>query len=77
MWRIYEKRGTKTKQEPRTKSRLAADMIAVLATWVVDRKIMVVADSAYIGKHLLKDRPAQVELPALAVFLAFGQRRRV
>jgi hypothetical protein len=61
MWRIYEKRGTQTKQQHRTKSRLAADMIALLATWVVDRKITVVADSAYIGKHLLKDRPAQVE----------------
>jgi hypothetical protein len=61
LWRVYEKRGIKTKQEHRTKSRLAADMIATLATWVVDRKIMVVADSAYIGKLLLKDRPACVD----------------
>jgi hypothetical protein len=50
MWRVYEKRGTKTKQEHRTKSRLAAEMVALLATWVGDRQIMVVADSAYIGK---------------------------
>ena len=61
MWRVYEKRGTKTKQEHRTKSRLAAEMVALLATWVGDRQIMVVADSAYIGKHLLKDRPARVD----------------
>lgn len=61
LWRVYEKRGTKTKQEHRTKSQLAAEMIALLATWVVGRQIMVIADSAYIGKHLLKDRPANVE----------------
>lgn len=61
MWRVYEKRGTKTKKEHRTKNQLAAEMVAVLATWVSGRQIMVVADSAYISKHLLKDRPAHVD----------------
>lgn len=61
MWRVYEKRGSQTKQEHRTKSRLAAEMITVLAGWAAGRQIMVVADSAYIGKHLFKDRPANVD----------------
>jgi hypothetical protein len=62
LWRVYEKRGTKSKAEHRTKSQLAATMIALLATWFPQRQFMVVADSAYIGKHLLRHRPANVEM---------------
>jgi DDE superfamily endonuclease len=61
LWRIYEKRGTKTKAEHRTKVQLAADMIRQLAEWLPGREILVLADSAYIGKGLLKDRPANVD----------------
>jgi hypothetical protein len=61
MWRLYEKQGTKSKQEHRTKSQLAAEMIAVFARWFPQRQIRVVADSAYIGKHLLKNRPGNVQ----------------
>jgi DDE superfamily endonuclease len=61
LWRIYEKRGTKPKKEHRTKSQLAAEMVRVLAGWLPERQILVVGDSAYIGKHLLKERPANVE----------------
>jgi hypothetical protein len=61
LWRVYEKRGTKSKQEHRTKSRLAAEMIAVVAGWLPQRRFLVVADSAYIGKHLLRQRPTNVE----------------
>ncbi len=61
MWRVYEKRGTKSKKEHRTKSLLAAEMIAAVAAWFPERRLLVVADSAYIGKPLLKQRPANVE----------------
>jgi len=61
LWRVYEKQGSKLKAEHRTKNHLAAEMVAVLAGWLPERKILVVADSAYIGKHLLRQRPANVE----------------
>jgi hypothetical protein len=61
LWRVYEKQGTKSKQEHRTKTKLAAEMVAVLANWLPERKIMVIADSAYMGKHLLRERPANVD----------------
>ena len=61
LWRIYEKQGSKSKQEHRTKSQLAAEMVAVLAGWFPQRKILVIGDSAYMGKHLLRQRPANVD----------------
>jgi hypothetical protein len=61
-WRVYEKRGTKTKQEHLTKCQLAAEMIVMVAGWFPLREFLVVADIAYIGKALLKGRPANVEV---------------
>ena len=61
LWRVYEKRGTKSKKEHLTKSQLAAEMIATIAGWFPQRRFVVVADSAYIGKYLLRGRPANVE----------------
>lgn len=61
LWRVYEKRGSKSKKEHRTKSQLAAEMVAVLAGWFPQRKILVIGDSAYMGKHLLRQRPANVD----------------
>jgi DDE superfamily endonuclease len=61
LWRVYAKQGAKPKQEHRTKSQLAAEMLAVLAGWLPPRKILAVADSSYLGKHLLKKRPANVD----------------
>lgn len=61
LWRVYEKRGRKAKQEHRTKSQLAAEMVAVLAEWLPQRKILMLGDSAYLGKHLLRQRPANVD----------------
>src|ERR1700676_39638 len=61
LWRVYEKQGSKSKKEHRTKSQLAAEMVAVLAGWLPQRKILVIGDSAYIGKHLLRQRPANVD----------------
>lgn len=61
LWRVYEKRGSKTKAEHRTKVELAADMIRTLARWLPGHKILVVADSAYMGKGMLKGRPDNVD----------------
>lgn len=61
LWRVYQKQGSKSKKEHRTKSQLAAEMVAVLAGWLPQRQILVVGDSAYIGKHLLRERPANVD----------------
>jgi hypothetical protein len=61
LWRVYEKQGGKPKQEHRTKCQLAAAMVTVLAGWFPQRKILVIGDSAYIGKHLLRQRPANVD----------------
>ncbi len=61
LWRVYEKRGSKSKTKHRTKSQLAAEMVTVLSGWLPERKILVIGDSAYIGKHLLRPRPANVD----------------
>jgi hypothetical protein len=61
LWRVYEKRGSKSGKEHRTKSQLAAEMVAVLAGRLPQRQILVVADSGYAGKHLLRQRPANVD----------------
>jgi hypothetical protein len=61
LWRVYAKRGSKSKKEHRTKSQLAAEMIAVVAGWFPQRRFLVVGDSAYTGKHLLRQRPGNVD----------------
>jgi len=61
LWRIYEKQGNKPRKEHRTKNHLAAEMVAVLAGWLPTREMLVVADSAYMCKHLLRQRPSNVE----------------
>ena len=61
LWRVYQKQQAKAKAEHRTKSQLAAEMLAVLAGWLPQRHIVAVADSAYLGKHLLRGRPVNVD----------------
>jgi hypothetical protein len=61
LWRIFEKQGTKSKKQHRTKNQLAAEMVKILASWLPNHEIVVVADSAYIGKILLQDRPSNVQ----------------
>jgi hypothetical protein len=61
LWRVYEKRGNKSKKEHHSKSQLAAEMIGVVAAWFPLRRFLVVADSAYIGQHLLRQRPSNVD----------------
>ena len=40
LWRVYEKQGNKPKKQHRTKSQLAAEMVAVLAGWLPQRQIL-------------------------------------
>jgi hypothetical protein len=59
LWRVYSK---KTKHVPhQTKSQLARQMLELVATWLPDHTVSVVADSAYMGKHLLKGLPEHVQ----------------
>jgi len=52
LWRVYSK---KTKGlTHQTKSQLARQMLDLVATWLPEHAVYVVADSAYMGKHLLK-----------------------
>jgi hypothetical protein len=62
LWRVYEKRGARPRAEHRTKTDLAADMVRALAGWLPGHEILVVADSAYVGRALLKGRPANVDV---------------
>lgn len=58
LWRVYSK---KTKALPhQTKSQLARQMVELVATWLPDGILYVVADNAYMGKHLLKGLPEHV-----------------
>jgi hypothetical protein len=58
LWRVYSK---KIKGLPhQTKSQLARQMLDLVATWLPERSVSVVADSAYMGKHLLKGLPLHV-----------------
>jgi hypothetical protein len=58
LWRVYSK---KVKGLPhQTKSQLARQMLDLVATWLPERTVYVVADSAYIGKYLLKGLPQHV-----------------
>lgn len=58
LWRVYSK---KVKGLPhQTKSQLARQMVELVATWLPQRTLYVVADSAYVGKHLLKGLPQHV-----------------
>jgi hypothetical protein len=61
LWRVYEKKGTKTTTH-RTKGQLAAEMVVFLAEKCSTFKIVVVGDSAYVGQHLLKDRPSNLQV---------------
>jgi hypothetical protein len=60
LWRVYSKK-TKGLQH-QTKSQLARQMLDLVATWLPQRTVYVVADSAYVGRHLLKGLPANVQV---------------
>jgi hypothetical protein len=60
LWRLYAKKDKKNPQTHWTKPQLAVEMVAVVASWLPGRRLMVVGDSAYMGKHLLKGLPENV-----------------
>jgi hypothetical protein len=61
LWRIAEKQGDKPRAQHRSKPQLAREMIEKIAGWLPGTTLRVVADVAYIGRHLLKNRPQNVE----------------
>jgi hypothetical protein len=58
LWRVYSKRVKGLDHQ--TKSQLARQMVDQLAIWLPEYTLYVVADSAYMGKHLLKGLPERV-----------------
>ena len=60
LWRLYAKKDKNSPGTHRTKPRLALEMVVVAAAWLPGRQLIVVGDSAYMGKHLLKGLPGNV-----------------
>jgi hypothetical protein len=58
LWRVYSKKVKGLTHQ--TKSQLARQMLDLVAAWLPDRIIHVVADKAYVGKYLLKGLPDHV-----------------
>jgi hypothetical protein len=60
LWRLYSKKDKSNPKAHSTKPQLALEMVLVVASWLPGRQLLVVGDSAYIGKHLLKGLPNNV-----------------
>jgi hypothetical protein len=60
LWRLYAKKDQANLGTHRTKSQLAREMVEEVASWLPGRRLIVVGDSAYLGKHLLKGLPENV-----------------
>jgi DDE superfamily endonuclease len=60
LWRVCAKKGKAKPGAHRTKPQLAREMVDLAASWLPGRKLVVLADRAYLGKHLLKGLPAGV-----------------
>src|SRR3954469_1223191 len=58
LWRVCTKKAKVKPGAHRTKPQLAREMVDLAASWLPGRKLAVLADSAYLGKHLLKGPPA-------------------
>src|SRR5262245_2825317 len=58
LWRVYSKKVKGL--EHQTKSQLARQMLDLVAIWLPEHTVSVVADSAYMGKHLIKGLPQNV-----------------
>jgi hypothetical protein len=57
LWRLYAKKDQANPGAHRTKPQLAREMVEAAASWLPGRRLIVVGDSAYVGKHLLKGLP--------------------
>jgi hypothetical protein len=60
LWRVAAKKDKAQPNSHRTKPQLARQMVEVVASWLPGRQLVVVADSAYMGKALLKGLPQAV-----------------
>jgi hypothetical protein len=60
LWRIYAKKDKAQPADHRTKPQRACALVLVVASWLPQRRFVVVGDSAYLGKHLLKALPDNV-----------------
>ena len=60
--RLRAARTAHAKHRPITKLELLREMVAVLAQWADERTVYLVVDSAYAGRTLLEDRPANVQV---------------
>jgi hypothetical protein len=60
LWRLYAKKDKSKAGEHRTKPQLAREMVELVASWLPGKRLIVLGDSAYLGKHLLKDLPKNV-----------------
>jgi hypothetical protein len=60
LWRVYSKKDENHPEDHRTKPELARELLALIASWLPGRQLIVVGDSAYIGKKLLKGLPANL-----------------
>ena len=59
LWRVCTKKD-EAKARHKTKPQLAREMLDLVASWLPGRRLVVLADSAYLGKHLLKGLPPEV-----------------
>jgi hypothetical protein len=60
LWRLYAKKGAGAAAGHRTKPQLARSMVEAVASWLPGRRLVVVGDCGYLGKHLLKGLPGGV-----------------
>jgi DDE superfamily endonuclease len=59
LWRVFRKKGS---AGHRKKTELARELAHLAATVLVDRRVYLVGDSAYINAPVLRDRPANLEV---------------
>jgi hypothetical protein len=60
LWRVCRKAKCTNDKDHRTKSQLARELVDLVAGWLPGYQIVVVADSAYVNKYLLKGLPKNV-----------------
>ena len=60
--RLRAARRAHVQQRPVTKLEWLREMVGLLAQWADERRVYVVVDSAYAGRTMLEDRPANVQV---------------
>ena len=60
LWRVAAKKAKAKAAQHKTKPQLAREMVELAASWLPGRRLVVLADRAYVGKALLKGLPEGV-----------------